>query len=82
MPGKLKPYKATPKLERELAREGQASLTTGPYRATVATAGAGYFEAWTDALPFIYGRPSDTLQGALDNLHAAVLAAEADRRAS
>jgi hypothetical protein len=60
-------YKASPKLERELARSGQASLDGGRYRATVATAGPGYFEAWTDNLPFVYGRPASTLQGALEN---------------
>jgi hypothetical protein len=66
-------YKATPKLERELARTGQVSLTGGPYRATVITAGLGYYEAYTDSLPFVYGRPAGTLQGALDNLHAVVV---------
>jgi hypothetical protein len=76
------PYKATPKLERALARDSQASLEGGPYRATVATASPGYFEAWTDSLPFAYGRPSTTLQGALDNLEAAVREAEERRRAS
>jgi hypothetical protein len=75
-------YKATPKLERELARRGAAQLEGGRYRATVAQAGSTYFEAWTDSLPFVYGRPSSTLQGALDNLEAAVREAEARRRAS
>jgi hypothetical protein len=75
-------YKATPKLERELARDGQVSLSGGAYRASVATAGPGYYEAWTDSLPFVYGRPSSTLQGALDNLDAAVREAEERRRAS
>jgi hypothetical protein len=65
-------YKATPKLARELARTGQVSLTDGPYRATVLSAGPSYFEAYTDSQPFVYGRPSSTLQGALDNLDAAV----------
>jgi hypothetical protein len=68
-------YKATPTLERELARTGQVSLTGGPYRATVITAGLGYYEAYTDSLPFVYGRPAGTLQGALDNLHAVVVSA-------
>ena len=68
-------YRATPKLERELARTGTVSLTDGPYRATVITAGLGYFEGYTDSLPFVYGRPAGTLQAALDNLEAAVRAA-------
>ena len=67
-------YVATPKLERDLVRTGQISLTDGPYRATVITAGLGYYEAFTDSLPFVYGRPAGTLQGALDNLDAAVRA--------
>lgn len=75
-------YTATPKLERELGRNGQVSLDGGPYRATVATAGPGYFEAWTDTLPFVYGRPSSTLQGALDNLDEQVRALDAEPRAS
>ncbi len=74
-----RPYKATPKLERELARTGQVSLTDGRYRATVISAGPTYFEAYTDSLPFVYGRPSSTLQGALDNLEAAVRDAESRR---
>ena len=70
------PYKATPRLERELARTGTVSLTGGRYRVTVITAGLGYFEAYTDSLPFVYGRPAGTLQGALDNLETAVRDAE------
>jgi hypothetical protein len=58
----------THKLERELSRRGTASLEGGRYRATVARAGVDHFEAWTDSLPFVYGRPSATLQGALDSL--------------
>ncbi len=76
-----KPYRAAPKLERELARTGQASLEGGPYRATVATAGPRYYEAWTDSLPFVYGKPATTLEGALDNLEAAVRKAEEPRQA-
>jgi hypothetical protein len=75
-------YTATPELERELARTGQISLEGGRYRATIASAGPAYFEGWTDSLPFVYGRPSSTLQGALDNLEEAVGEAEAKRRAS
>jgi hypothetical protein len=75
-------YRATPKLERELARHGTAQVEGGRYRATVAQAGPTYFEAWTDSLPFVYGRPSSTLQGALDNLEAAVREAETRRQAS
>ena len=41
-----------------------------PYRATIARAGRWY-EAWTDSLPFVYGRPSETAQGALDSLDEA-----------
>lgn len=70
------PYQATPDLERQLARTGTVSLDGGRYRATVITSGLGYFEAYTDSLPFIYGRPSGTLQGALDNLDRAVREAE------
>ena len=72
MSRKKQPYRATPKLERELARTGHVSLTDGPYRVTVITAGLGSYEAYTDSLPFVYGRPAGTLQGALDNLDAAV----------
>jgi hypothetical protein len=75
-------YRATPKLARELAREGQASLEGGRYRATVACSGSNYFEAWTDSIPFVYGRPSTTLQGALDSLEEAVRQADEARRAS
>jgi hypothetical protein len=75
-------YIATPRLERELARTGTVSLDGGRYRATVITAGLGTFEAYTDTLPFVYGRPAGTLQGALDNLEAAVRAAERARSAS
>jgi hypothetical protein len=82
MPNELSNYAATPKLERELARTGTVSLDGGPYRATVITAGLGYFEAYTDSLPFVYGRPAGTLQGALDNLDRAVRAAKAERQAS
>ena len=82
MPRRDQPYKATPKLERELTRTGTVSLEGGPYRATVLTAGLGYFEAYTDTLPFVYGRPAGTLQGALDNLETAVREAEERRRAS
>ena len=74
MPKTSSSYKATPKLERELAREGRASLEGGKYRATVVTSGAGYYEAWTDNLPFVYGRPGSTLQEALDNLDEQVRA--------
>jgi len=75
-------YVATGKLERELARYGTASLEGGRYRATVASAGPGYFEAWTDSVPFVYGRPSATLQGALDALDEAVKQTEQERQAS
>jgi hypothetical protein len=75
-------YTATPELERELARHGTAQLAGGRYRATVATAGKNYYEGWTDSLPFVYGRPAKTLQGALDNLEAAVREADARRQAS
>ena len=75
-------YRATPELEHELERAGSAGLEGGRYRATVARAGNRHYEAWTDTLPFVYGRPSSTLQGALDNLEAAVRVAEAERRAS
>lgn len=75
-------YVGTPKLERELARNGTASLDSGRYRATVASAGPGYYEAWTDSLPFVYGRPSTTLQGALDALEEAVQQTEREQRAS
>jgi hypothetical protein len=69
-------YHATEAQERELARAGTVSLEGGRYRATVVTAGLGSFEAYTDTLPFVYGRASGTLQGALDNLEAAVREAE------
>ena len=75
-------YLASPDLERALARDGQASLQGGRYRAAVASAGPGYYEAWTDSLPFVYGRASSTLQGALDNLEQAVCEAESKRKAS
>ena len=75
-------YQATPKLERELAHTGHALLEGGRYRATVVSTGSSYFEAWTESQPFVYGRPSPTLQGALDNLEAAVREAESERRAS
>jgi hypothetical protein len=75
-------YTATPALERELARSGTAQLAGGRYPATIASSGLSYFECWTDALPFVYGRPSRTIQGALDNLEAAVRDVEARRRAS
>lgn len=77
-----KGYQATPELERELAGKGQASLRGGRYVATVVSAGRGYFEAYTDSQPFVYGLPASTLQGALDNLEGAVCKAEAQRRAS
>ena len=60
-------YRATPELERRLERERQVSLTGGRYAATVAKAGSIY-EAWTDTLPFVYGRPAPTLEAALDSL--------------
>ena len=72
----------TPRLERELARRGTAQLAGLRYRATVAQAGGSYFEAWTDSLPFVYGRPASTLEGALDNLETAVREAEARRQVS
>jgi hypothetical protein len=75
-------YAATAKLERELALRGTVHLEGLRYRATVAQAGATYFEAWTDTLPFVYGRPSTTLEGALDNLETAVREAERRRQAS
>lgn len=75
-------YTATPELERELRRAGTISLDSGRYRASVITAGLGYYEAYTDSLPFVYGRPASTLQGALDNLETAVRAVEEQRRAS
>ena len=75
-------YRATPELERELADKGQASVTGGRYAATIVSAGPGYFEAYTDSQPFVYGRPSSTLEGALDNLEAAVCEVEAKRQAS
>ena len=65
-------YVATPKLLRDLARSGRVLLEGGRYRATVASAGPDYFEAWTDTAPFVYGRPSRTLQGALDSLEELV----------
>ena len=74
-------YRATPKLEREIARTGSVSFEGGRYRATVIMAGLGSYEAYTDSLPFTYGRPSGTLQGALDNLVAAVRATN-ERRAA
>ena len=76
MSGKRTGYPVTAKLERELARHGTAQRTGGRYPATVARAGNRHFEAWTDSLPFIYGRPAATLQGALDALEAAVFEAE------
>jgi hypothetical protein len=48
----------------------------------VARAGLRHFEKWTDSHPFVYGRPASTLEGARDNLEAAVREAEARRRAS
>jgi hypothetical protein len=75
-------YVATAKLERELARYGTAALEGGRYRATVASAGPGYYEAWTDSIPFVYGRPASTLQGALDALEEAVRQTEEQRQAS
>ncbi len=75
-------YVATPKLERELARKGTAALEGGRYRATVASAGPGYYEAWTDSVPFVYGKSSATLQGALDALEEAVRQAERERQVS
>jgi hypothetical protein len=75
-------YVATPKLARELARNGTASFDAGRYRATVASAGPTYYEAWTDTAPFVYGKPSTTLQGAIDALEDAVRQAESHRRES
>ncbi len=75
-------YKATPKLESELRRTGTVSLDSGRYRATVITSGLGHYEAYTDSLPFVYGRPAGSLQAALDNLEAAVRTLEEQRRAS
>jgi hypothetical protein len=60
-------YKATPALERELEARGTAWLEGGRYRATVVRS-VRYFEAWTDTQPFVYGRPAESLQAALDNL--------------
>lgn len=65
-------------MERELARTGTLSFVDGPYRATVISAGHEYFEAYTDDLPFRYGRPARTLQEALDNLETAVRAGHPD----
>jgi len=65
-------YETTPELERELRRHGTDSLEGGRFRAMVASAGAGYFESWTDAAPFVYGRTSKTLQGVLDSLEERV----------
>lgn len=81
MSTETKGYQATPKLEREIAKRGQISLRGGRYAASVVSAGPNYFEGYTDSTPFVYGRPSTTLQGALDNLEAAVREAEASRRA-
>jgi hypothetical protein len=75
------PYRATPELERRLAREREVQLTGGRYRATVARAGRWY-EAWTDSLPFVYGRPSESLQGALDSLDEEWRRVTEERRAS
>ena len=61
-------YVASPELERRLNDEREVQLAGGSYRATVARAGRWY-EAWTDELPFAYGRPSATLEDALDSLH-------------
>lgn len=71
-------YRATPEIERELARSGTFSFVEGPYRATVISTGPEYFEAYTDDLPFRYGRPARTLQRALDNLESAVRAGRAE----
>jgi hypothetical protein len=76
MPKRIGGYVATPKLEHELARTGEASLEGGRYRATVAKAARENYKAWTDAQPFVYGRPATTLQGALDALEELVVEAE------
>ncbi len=73
-------YRATPEHERELRSTGTISFEGARYRATVITSGLGHYEAYTDSLPFIYGRPAGSLQGALDNLETAVQAAEPKRR--
>lgn len=75
-------YKATPDLERELQRHGQVSLQGGAYRLTIARGGPSYYEAWTDSLPFVYGPPATTLQGALDALDEVWRTANDERRAS
>ena len=74
---------ATGKTRHELKGHGSwvEGIALSPDGKQVATAGHGYFEAWTNSLPFVYGRPGSTLQGALDNLDIAVRA-EAERRAS
>jgi hypothetical protein len=79
---RLEGYQATQELERELERTGTAALEGGRYRATVARAGSRHYEAWTDSLPFVYGRPSSTLEGALDNLERQVREAKAGRQES
>jgi hypothetical protein len=60
-------YRAGPEIERELAKERSVTISGGRYRATVARAGSTY-EAWTESLPFVYGRQAPSLQGALDSI--------------
>ena len=42
-------------------------LEGGSYRASLARSLRTY-EAWTESQPFLYGRPFDSAQGALDDL--------------
>jgi hypothetical protein len=60
-------YRASPALERALATHRSVTISGGRYRLTIARAGSSY-EAWTESLPFVYGRQASSLQGALDSI--------------
>ena len=70
--------RATATLEREREVCGQLFLEGGPYRASVARSLRTY-EAWTESQPFLYGRPADSAQGALYDLHRQVEAWRRER---
>jgi hypothetical protein len=60
-------YRASPALERALATHRSVTISGGRYTVTIVRAGSIY-EAWTESLPFVYGRQASSLQGALDAL--------------
>lgn len=61
-------------MNRLISESGSISLEGGLYRATVAVSARTY-EAWTESLPFVYGRARSTLAGALESLHEEFLRA-------